>query len=318
MKYLLPQSGMFYKANLHCHSLCSDGRFTPEELKANYMEQGYSVIAYTDHGRLHPQNRLTDENFVALNGFEAAVFEYKGQKDHPKYPYHKNCDIGLIAPDPDFRGDLGHEKHNGRYAPEVVNDIMKTYRDAGFFVIHNHPTWSFERYPDYIQYKYMHAVEIVNYGACTGGFNEHNERVYDDMLADGRRVFCIGTDDNHNHLGRPDSFGAFTMIKAERLDYTSIMDALFAGNFYASEGPEIHELYVDDDNVLHVVTSPAVRISINIPVKPQGYINGTADTPVTQLDWKLDPRATYFRIVVTDERGKCAYSNAYFMDDILK
>ena len=47
--YLLPEEGNLYKANLHCHSTVSDGRFTPEELKRMYMERGYHAIAYTDH-----------------------------------------------------------------------------------------------------------------------------------------------------------------------------------------------------------------------------------------------------------------------------
>ena len=31
-KYLLPENGQFYKANLHCHSTVSDGHLTPEEM----------------------------------------------------------------------------------------------------------------------------------------------------------------------------------------------------------------------------------------------------------------------------------------------
>ena len=38
-----------YKANLHCHSNLSDGRLTPEELVRAYREQGYSILAITDH-----------------------------------------------------------------------------------------------------------------------------------------------------------------------------------------------------------------------------------------------------------------------------
>ena len=48
-KYLLPQNGKFFKANLHSHSTFSDGALTPEEMKNAYKEQGYSIIAYTDH-----------------------------------------------------------------------------------------------------------------------------------------------------------------------------------------------------------------------------------------------------------------------------
>ena len=36
-KYLLPENGNFYKANLHCHTTVSDGNWTPEEVKKNYM-----------------------------------------------------------------------------------------------------------------------------------------------------------------------------------------------------------------------------------------------------------------------------------------
>ena len=32
-KYLLPENGNFYKANLHCHTDVSDGAKTPEEVK---------------------------------------------------------------------------------------------------------------------------------------------------------------------------------------------------------------------------------------------------------------------------------------------
>ena len=42
-KYLLPETGHFYKANLHAHSTLSDGRLTPEELKAAYKAHGYSA-----------------------------------------------------------------------------------------------------------------------------------------------------------------------------------------------------------------------------------------------------------------------------------
>ena len=48
-KYLLPEGGKFYKANLHSHSTVSDGVKTPEELKEMYKAEGYSVFAYTDH-----------------------------------------------------------------------------------------------------------------------------------------------------------------------------------------------------------------------------------------------------------------------------
>ena len=69
-KYLLPESGQFYKANLHCHSNISDGILSVEKLKEIYKTQGYSVLAYTDHNVFLPHHDLTDESFLTLSGFE--------------------------------------------------------------------------------------------------------------------------------------------------------------------------------------------------------------------------------------------------------
>ena len=73
-KYLLPENGSFYKANLHCHTTISDGRMTPEEVKNAYKEQGYSIVAYTDHDVFIPHPELCEDGFLALNGFEVEIF----------------------------------------------------------------------------------------------------------------------------------------------------------------------------------------------------------------------------------------------------
>ena len=72
-KYLLPQTGTFYKANLHCHSDFSDACLSPAELKKLYREQGYSILAFTDHDILIPHPELRDESFLPLNGYEMEV-----------------------------------------------------------------------------------------------------------------------------------------------------------------------------------------------------------------------------------------------------
>ena len=61
IKHLLPGSGNFYKANLHCHTTISDGRKTPEEVRRIYKEQGYSVVAFTDHDVFIPHPELAED-----------------------------------------------------------------------------------------------------------------------------------------------------------------------------------------------------------------------------------------------------------------
>ena len=326
MKYLISNEGSFYKANLHSHSTCSDGRFTPEENKERYMAKGYSIYAFTDHGYLHPQDHLTDDKFLALNGLELGLSS-QPNKDAPGYTSRKNCDIGLIAP-AGVTATYNHgdavKRHtvpgSPNYNPRLVCDIMRGYREMGYFVTHNHPAWSMERYEDYKHYHGMHALEIMNYGCIVVGDSEHNDHVYQQMLERGERIYCIAGDDNHNKVqpGRlDDSFGAWTMIKAKEFTYESVMEALFAGSFYASEGPDIKELYVDDDDVLHVVTSPVQWIRINSANRTRKLVRDENGGLVCEATMKLNPSQKFVRVTIFDDNGKYAYSNAYFMDDIL-
>ena len=97
--YLLPKEGTYYKANLHCHTTFSDGRLTPEEVKKAYQEQGYSVVAYTDHRNYQWHKELTDDRFLALAAMEVDMNEhYKASGDFSRVKtYHINLyDLSLI------------------------------------------------------------------------------------------------------------------------------------------------------------------------------------------------------------------------------
>ncbi len=319
-KYLLSEKGKDFKANLHCHSKVSDGELTPEQLKDVYMKAGYSIIAYTDHDYFKTHNDLTDEGFLALNGYELAV----GDKSSG---IGRTCHFCFIARDPDMKEQVcvypsrylpeGTEAPFVKeYSPEAINAMMKAGRDANFFVTYNHPCWSQERYPQYMTYEGMHAMEIVNFGCLVTGWDDECDYVYDDMIRGGKRIFCIATDDNHNCFPQEsrdwDSFGGFTVIRADGLDYKTITDALFAGNFYASEAPLINELYIEDGQV-HITCSPADRIFLSTD-RMSAAIKFAEKEPLTAASFKISEKAKYIRLTVVDERGNKAFTNAYFLD----
>jgi len=336
-KYLLPETGSFYKANLHCHTTISDGRWTPEEVKKNYMEKGYSVIAYTDHNLLISHQDLAEENFLPLNALEININndEYSGK-------YGKTCHLCAIAIDPDnLTQPCWHrEKYLGPhtaqfkdlikfddskpdwervYSSEGVNAVIDECKNNGFFVTYNHPTWSMEGHADYINYNNMNAMEICNYECVCIGHDEHNSKEYDEMLRSGKRIYCVATDDNHNTDERESSFGGFTMIKADELEYRAITDALVKGNFYASEGPIIDELWYEDGKV-YITFQPAreVFITKGTRVRGVGRIKGEKGELITKACFDVEEDDIYFRITVEGPDGKRAYTNAYFMDDIIK
>lgn len=65
----------FYKANLHCHTVLSDGTWTKEQVKAEYQKKGYSIVAFTDHRHYGWHPELQDDSFLPIAGFEADMDE---------------------------------------------------------------------------------------------------------------------------------------------------------------------------------------------------------------------------------------------------
>lgn len=336
-KYLLPKEGNFYKANLHCHTDISDGKLSPEEVKKIYKEKGYSVVAYTDHDVLIPHPELSDEDFLALYGYEIEIEDKK--PFYKKFRFVKSCHICLIALNPDDIKQVCYHREkyfiknavNYRdrvkfdenlpdfervYSPECINEIIRRGREAGFFVTYNHPAWNLENYSDYMRYYNMHAMEICNYGAFESGYLDYNEKEYEDMLRGGKKIYCIATDDNHNY--RNDSFGGFTMIKADKLEYKTITDSLLAGNFYASQGPEIHSLWYEDGKI-HIDCSDVKRILFYTADRRIADITASEGEFVNTAEFDVIPdEDVYVRITVVDAEGKHANTNAYFVDDLIK
>ncbi len=335
-KYLLPRDGNFYKANLHCHTVLSDGCLTPAQIKELYKSKGYSIVAFTDHDIFIPHPELSDEDFLALHGFEAETNE---SDDGRPFDLIRSVHYCAIALDPKTEFQPCWHRSDYLFANAVKNsslvkfdntlpdyervctgqgisDHMKKIRDAGFFVTYNHPTWSMESYPNYIEYSGMHAMEMFNGISYTSGYDDYNPRVYDDMLRAGKRIYCIGGDDNHNRYPgtRYDDTGvAFTMIKAPSLNYTDITESLLAGAFYASEAPEIHELWYEDGRV-YIKCSPADRINYNTGRRRADVVFDETGKGITEAVFDVDVCDRYFRLTVTDKNGKHACTNAYFMD----
>lgn len=332
-KFLLPESGKFYKANLHCHTNVSDGALSPEEVKKLYKEHGYSIVAYTDHNVLVPHPELADEDFLPMNGFEVDVNKHTSND----FCQIKTCHLCYVALKPDnvtqvcyHRSDYtwGNATEMRKYVKfdenepdyvryhthECINDMIKRGRDNGFFMTYNHPSWSLENYEDYIGYEGMHAMEICNNGCLVSGYNDYNEKEYDDLLRAGKRIFCIAADDNH---GTREACGAYIMVKADKLEYETIGNALLAGNFYSSMGPEIHELWYEDGKI-HITCSDAKRILLHTGNRYLDRRYAEEGKPLTSAVFDVKPEFIYARITVEGKDGLNANTNAYFMDELLK
>ncbi len=330
-------SGKSYKANLHCHTTISDGQYSPEDVKKYYMEHGYSIIAFTDHEILIDHSDLTDDDFLALNGYEISVdpTEYHGKGNPPTchmcFIAKKKDNLGLICTSERYiwgnarkyisQANIVNPDFVKVYSHESVSAIMKAGRENGFFVTYNHPTWSLESYPEYSGYDGMDAMEIYNTGCDMVGFNEYNCHCYEDLLRQGKKIYCVAADDNHSwgasDRGKPacDCCGGWVSVFADKLEYESVTSALEEGRFYCSTGPEIKSFRVED-GFAYIETSPAHRISLITGTRRTEYVFAEYGHGVTEAKFHVNPNDIYFRIDIADDHGNHANTNAIFTEDI--
>ena len=197
--YLLPKEGTFYKANLHCHTVLSDGHLTAEEVKKAYMEKGYSIVAFTDHRTYVWHKELDQDDFLSIAAYEVDIndFEKRPGDFSRLQTYHLNLY--------DTRPWENKEEKEQSILPErryrdvtYINGYIERMKEKGFITCYNHPYWSLQTYEDYKDLRGLFAMEIYNHGCEHDGLFGFNPQAYDEMLRTGQRLYCVATDDNHN------------------------------------------------------------------------------------------------------------------------
>lgn len=327
-KFLIDPSLNFYKGNMHCHSTLSDGTYTPLELKDLYKSKGYSFLAITDHEYFTCHKDIWDDEFITITSSEYAIKEFPKESTLVNWKM-KVCHLNLYSIDPDntynicyssvadhysdksvrTSPDFPKEEYERIYGADGINDIIKEANRTGHFVCYNHPRWSLENYGDYGKYEGLWGVEIYNTGVNNSGIYEYNVNVADDFLRDGKKIFLSCGDDNHR---ADDMFESFVMVNAKTLSYSSIIEGLLKGNFYSSCAPTIKELYVED-NTAYITCSPAEKIALSTEGRRADCVIGNN---ITSASFPLLPDDGYFRIEITDEKGRKANTQSYFIENL--
>lgn len=343
-KSLFHSDGQFYKANLHGHTTISDGQETPEEIKAIYKGMGYQIIAYTDHDVMIDHSDLNDPDFLALTSFE---YEYDGP--NPLYlgfdflPTYHFC---LYAPRPDetyypqanpayarignaanyvqpyYKGNAVHD-----YNISHVNALIKDAHKHGFLIALNHPKWSVNRYQDYDKLGPVDFMECGNTGCFLSGYiNDYTDTVFNDLLMNGHYCFPTATDDGHS---KRDYGKAWTMIKADALNYDSILASLRCGDLYASWGPEIKEIAYDPETCTVTVSGSPVRYISMMTERRAAQLAGDGKNLISEADFDIrrylqddlayspDRERAFIRFVLVDAEGNRAISRAYRLNELV-
>jgi hypothetical protein len=273
------QPGCFYRGNLHTHSARSDGETSPVQVVDSYRQAGFDFVAVTDHFLARYRFPITDTRPCRTARFTTLL----GAELH----------TGHVA-----GGEMWHLLAVGLprdFAPTAVDEpaahLCARARAAGAFVAAAHPYWYGVTAQDIVSLGEINAIETYN--ATCQVLNDRGDswHVLDTLLGQGRQYLACATDDAHFDPQRPDWQRAWVRVKAASLHPQALLDALHAGHFYASTGPEIRDIRFEAGHRMTVACSPCDPYLS--PAKGPGPSTNTGVTSWKQPSpWRAAPART--------------------------
>ncbi len=289
--------GRFYKGNLHGHSTRSDGVTSPRDAVRHYRDAGYDFVALSDHFMARFGFPVTDTRPYRDNDFTTLI---AAELHAPETSNGEIWHILAVGLPSDFA-----PPENGENGPEIAARAAA----AGAYIGIVHPSWYGLTPEDARSIASAHGVEIYNHGSDIEVDRGSNWPFCDLLLNDGWRLSGFATDDSH-HMTH-DCFGGWVWVQAETLSPDALLDALKAGRFYSSQGPEILDVRIEGDEA-RIICSPASSVSLTGRGARSAMQLGAGITDC-RLPLERFPDG-YFRITVTDERGRRAWSNPVWRD----
>ncbi|MBI4977136.1 MAG: CehA/McbA family metallohydrolase [Spirochaetes bacterium] len=289
-------AGNWYKGALHAHTKESDGGLTPVEAANHYKTGGFDFLAITDHNKqtVIDSSVFNAKDFLLIPGEEIDV-TYNGL-------YH------LVAINAKGVSGFTPDERKGMH-PQKVIDRIKT---LGGEVILAHPYWSNSSIENTKLCEGLLGVEVYNHGCEVETGNGHSMVHWDDLLRIGKTYFGFAADDAHMYGTfdyRPsDALGGWTMVKAESLTVDAVMQAIRAGNFYASAGPVIKNIAVNGDTIV-VETSPVRSICFRTPHWGGWRIERPSGELIERAEFTPKNTVRCLRVECTDNRGRMAWAN---------
>lgn len=314
------EPGEWLKCALHTHSTVSDGTVAPHHLAMAYADAGFDVLAITDHWRLTQvpsSDRLLTLPAAEL-GWDIARPQYRGQSAE-----FLVYGIDHIPEDPG--GDRANwmvnaeENWEARTFPDLTAGVQWA-QTQGAVVYVAHPYWNQLDPLDIAGQEGFVGLEVFNGSAHHETGRGDSSMWWDTLLGAGRRVFGIGTDDQHYPLFELGT--GWTMVRAAERSPQAVLDALRDGMAYFSHGPAIHEVVVDGPAVevacsparavvLHMEEEQGVSVTAGRGGRQQGRILATDGAGLITRA-RLEPGrddVRYRRVTVVDAEGHRAWSN---------
>lgn len=274
-----------YKVNLHTHTTLSDGHRTPEEVAQIYAEQGYDALALTDHWYCGKEQ--------TLSGVKILVgAEYNNPTgDSFEGVFHI---VGLgMKHEPSVTRDMPPQK--------LIDEI---HRAHGIAVL-AHPAWSLNTPEQILPLRDVDATEIYNSVSGVHMSRRADSSLIVDVLATQGRIYpLLAADDTHYYDGT-DECVAWSMVCAEDCTSDAILSAVKRGDFYSTQGPEVHLTREGEEFIVRCSPCREIVLLSNL-VWTRRVFEGEN---LTEARYIPRPGERFLRAEVTDQNGKRAWTN---------
>lgn len=276
------------KVNLHMHTTRSDGQRSPEAALRIYRNEGYDAVALTDHWVYGEAD--TCGGMTVLSGAEYNI----NRKTTEDGVFHI-VGIGMER-EPHISGD-------GMTAdPQQVIDSI---HEAGGLAILAHPAWSLNTPEQILSLHGIDATEIYNSVSGVHESRRPDSGLIVDML--GARGVCfplIADDDAHYYDS--DRCRSWIMVRSDDASRESLLSAVRKGDFYATQGPEVHASVEGEELVIDCSPCREIAVFSDAVWVDHRMIVGDDLTHVRVPVKKFEK---FVRVEVTDREGNRAWTN---------
>ncbi len=316
------QKRRWYRGNIHTHTTESDGDAEPAEVIRWYREHGYDFLVLTDHNHLtlvdYGRDPRRSDDLLMIAGEELTL-----SVGDARVPVHLN--------------GIGIERY---VEPVAADDVLTTLQrnieailDAGGIASINHPTFKSAFDHEAIrQTRGASLLEIFNYDQ-----NMHNYpvslvtgttlptglagllspvEIWDQVLTAGVPLFGVAVDDSHHyHDFGPDKYNpgrGWVMVEAESLEGSAVVEALAAGNFYASTGIYLDDLDMSPDEISISARQKGNSIIVIRFIGRDGRIY--AEQVGTEASYRPSGDEGYVRVWVWSSGGGEAWTQPLFLN----
>ncbi len=279
-----------YKLGLHIHTSISDGRVSPEESALIYKNARYDAVAFTDHWLFGEEREI--DGLRIFSGCEYNI----GNADTTKEVMHI---VGLfMETDPCIPSNATKQQ------------VIDAIKNVGGLAILAHPAWSLNTPEEIMSLSGFDALEIYNtVSGANQSFRPYSGIIVDILANKGFVLPLVATDDTHFYSGE-DETKSYIMLKCDELTRENVKQAIKSGDFYATQGPELHTKVEDGKVIVDCSPCSAIRVITNSAYSKDRVLKGNN---LTHYEYLVKEHEKWVRVEVEDLENKTAWSNVFVL-----